>query len=157
MSAGKRFSAWRFLKRVFMHNIGLKALALFLACHIYFSLRPKPASDGSTPEPPAPQPFQILAPAPTVLYVTNTIVTNVMSAPVVYTNYIPRIDFAPLPAPVEASPEIPGEPENPPDAPEAAEAAPGAPGTQNGPEPASADNPPKTEEGKKETEKTADA
>ena len=150
MSSGRRFSLWRFLKRVLMHNIGLKALALVLACYIYFSLRPEPAADGAPP-PPSPQPFKILAPAPTVLYVTNTVVTNVVSAPAVYTNYIPRVDFAPLPAPVEPQPEMADGRDG-----TAEPGAAAAPEAQNAP--AAAGTPPeKTEPEKPETEKTADA
>ena len=71
-----------FLKRLFLANLGLKALSLFLAFHIYFLVRPSRQADGGGEPEAAPSLLTMPQAAVTVtaVTVTNTvtIVTNMV-------------------------------------------------------------------------------
>ena len=76
------YGLFRLLKKIFLDNLGLKALALFISCYVFFSFRPDGASDAESsertarpllPVPAAAAPVQIV-------YVTNTVtvVSNIV-------------------------------------------------------------------------------
>lgn len=98
---------FRFAKRLLFRNFGIKILSLFLACHVYFSIRPAPDADPNAQKQKttAPQLLPIVAPEPaerTVIYVTNTVVvvSNMAAAA-----EAPRPDGAPAQAAEKAGAE----------------------------------------------------
>ena len=77
----RRFRALRFAKRLLFRNFWLKLLSLFLACHIYYSMRPKGGHGGQKAQSPAPAPLlpMVAQPEVSVVYVTVTTTVTVVS------------------------------------------------------------------------------